>query len=278
MAHILNMKSLFPKGEDFSIDFSYNLSFDKVGDPSHDDDHIHSTCEVYVNLQGDVSFSVEDKVYPIKRGDIIITKPNEVHRCIYHSDCTHECYCFWINSASCAEDILSCFFSRKNGEGNLIRVTEEAKEELFDICKNLFDKLCSEKEDAGKYAYVFRFLDFLNSHRDDISPAEQMPSEISEVLDYINRNYRSACSVGNICDEFFISRSTLQRRFREYMHTTPAAYIETKRLALAKKLLESGASVGKVCVEAGFSDYSHFISLFKQKFGMTPHKYGKTVK
>ncbi len=278
MAHILDMKSLFGREADFLMDFSYNLSFDKVGDPSHDDDHIHSVCEVYVNLQGDVSFAVEDKVYPIKRGDIIITKPNEVHRCIYHSDCIHECYCFWLNSASYSEDVLGCFFSRRNGEGNLIRVGEDARDELFVICKKLFDKLSSGKEDAGKYACVFDFLDFLNSHRDDISPAEQLPSELMAVLEYINANFRSACTVNDICEEFFISRSTLQRRFKEYMHTTPAAYIESKRLALAKELLENGERVQKVCTEAGFSDYSHFISLFKQKFGMTPLKYGKTVK
>ena len=44
-----------------------------------DDAHIHDYCEVYFNVSGNVSFAVENKVYPVNTGDIIISKPNEIH-------------------------------------------------------------------------------------------------------------------------------------------------------------------------------------------------------
>ena len=61
-----------------SADVNYVDAFTRADDPMHDGAHIHSFCEVYLNLSGDVSFVVEDSVYPVGRGDIIITKPNEV--------------------------------------------------------------------------------------------------------------------------------------------------------------------------------------------------------
>ena len=56
--------------------------------------HIHDECEIYVNLRGDLSFIVENNIYPIKPGDIIITRPHEYHHCVYHSNKLHRH--FWI--------------------------------------------------------------------------------------------------------------------------------------------------------------------------------------
>ncbi|MBP3591363.1 MAG: AraC family transcriptional regulator [Clostridia bacterium] len=43
------------------------------------------------------------------------------------------------------------------------------------------------------------------------------------------------------------------------------------------ELLKKDASVTEACTAAGFSDCSHFIVLFKKKFGETPLKYKKRI-
>ena len=50
-----------------SADVNYVDAFTRADDPMHDGAHIHSFCEVYLNLSGDVSFVVEDSVYPVVR-------------------------------------------------------------------------------------------------------------------------------------------------------------------------------------------------------------------
>ena len=47
--------------------------------------------------------------------------------------------------------------------------------------------------------------------------------------------------------------------------------------AHAARLLAGGSSVIDACNLSGFSDYSHFIILFKTAYGITPLKYKKTV-
>ena len=41
----------------------------------------------------------------------------------------------------------------------------------------------------------------------------------------------------------------------------------------AAKLLTSGESVMNACLRVGFSDCSQFITIFRRKFGVTPHQY-----
>ena len=49
--------------------------------------------------------------------------------------------------------------------------------------------------------------------------------------------------------------------------------VRSLRLAYAKKLWDEGASVTDACMGAGFADCSHFIAVFKRRFGDTPFRY-----
>ena len=63
--------------------------------------HIHDCYEIYVNVSGDVAFLVNNLLYPVRQGDVIVTRPGELHICVYQSPELHERFCFWIN---CAQD------------------------------------------------------------------------------------------------------------------------------------------------------------------------------
>ena len=109
-----------------------------------DDAHIHDYCEIYFNVSGNVSFAVENKVYPVNTGDIIISKPNEIHYCIYHSDQLHTCYCFWVKASAEYSYLLSPFLQRAAGEKNRITLSHNDKEKL----RTLFDNMlaCQDKK------------------------------------------------------------------------------------------------------------------------------------
>lgn len=90
---------------------------------NENESHIHRECEIYVNLSGDVSFEVENRIYPVSRGSVIITRPFEYHHCIYHSNQLHEH--FWITfSAGASDAFLAMFYGRGKGKDNLIILNE----------------------------------------------------------------------------------------------------------------------------------------------------------
>ena len=238
-----------------------------------DDAHIHDYCEVYFNVSGNVSFAVENKVYPVNTGDIIISKPNEIHYCIYHSDQLHTCYCFWVKASAEYSYLLSPFLQRAAGEKNRITLSHNDKEKL----RTLFDNMlaCQDKKpmSAENLSAVAEVLALIEKNKDRTEPSAGLPARLEEILKYTDENFKSDCTVNMLCEKFFISRSSLYREFKEWLDITPSKYIENRRLSSAKKLLEQGESVQATAEKSGFPDYSHFISLFKRRFGITPKKF-----
>ena len=239
--------------------------------------HIHDCCEIYFNISGNVSFAVEKNIYPIKSDDIIITKPNEVHYCIYNSNSKHECYCLWIDASEEFKYLLSPFFEHKNGENNLISLNSEDKMKLISSFNILINE---EKEKTGntikKASAILNILNLLDEYKFNTSNSLKLPKTLIEILKYIDSNYNNVCTIKVISERFFISRSSIGRLFKNHLNTTPTKYIENKRLSMAKVMLAKNMPVQEVFENCGFADYSHFIALFKKRFGITPLKYKKT--
>ena len=85
----------------------------------------------FISGMGMVLEALENKLYPIERGDIIVTMPNEVHHCVYNSTSLHEDYCIWINAEGDMASILNLDTNRNKGEHNLISMSKEDKQRLL---------------------------------------------------------------------------------------------------------------------------------------------------
>ena len=232
--------------------------------------HMHDTLEIYVLLEGDASFVVEHSLYRLEAGDIIITKPNEIHHCVLNSDSTHKHLCFWLDP-SC-EFLLGEFLRHDFGQGNLISPTPAQKQQLLALYDKL--RLVSEKGmERCKFYLILELLDILAQSMEDLPAPSQMPPLLSEILEDIDRNFLSIETLEYFTERFFVSQSTLNRLFRNHLHTTPKLYLETKRLSYSRRLLKAGKSVLAACMESGFPDPSNYIRLFKKRFSVTPGQY-----
>ena len=264
----LNRSTLSGEGVKYRI--RYKSEFAEPGDPRHDESHIHDYYEIYFNLQGDVSFWVNNRLYSIKSGDMIVTRPGDVHLCIYHSPALHEHFCLWMDFEpdSAVLEYLSGFFTSNYysfGSG-AARIRE------------LFSHLYEQSRGGGVFLQtvtlleIFAFLGEKAQLHSAPSPA-MMPAPLQEILNDINDNFAEFRHVGDIIGRHYISQATMNRWFRKYLNISPREFLEAKKLSYAKALLESGHTVTEACMLSGFSDCSHFISVFKGKFGETPFKY-----
>lgn len=71
-----------------------------------------------------------------------------------------------------------------------------------------------------------------------------------------------------------VSERTLNRRFKQAVGDAPLEYLQTLRVEVAKRLLESGhTSLEAVSLRVGYGDLSTFRQLFKRKTGLSPREY-----
>lgn len=238
------------------------------------DHHIHDECEIYINLTGDVSFVVEDTVYPVMPGNIIITRPYEWHHCLYHSNKLHKHFCVFLQSAQ-NEHLFNIFYDRELGKNNLIVLNRQNSDELIQICRRLNTQTENE---IDRYLYFFRMLQLLSTQN---SPGEQTASEIKSVIapaiEYINNNFQQKISICELAESCHISVSTFERNFFNMFKLTPSEYIRKRRLANTIKMLAEGYSITDTAYQSGFSDCSGFIATFKKEYGITPLKYKKNL-
>lgn len=237
--------------------------------------HIHDCYEIYVNYSGDVSFLVGDRIYAVESGDIIIAKPRQMHASLIHSPCVYESYCFWFLSTvpSALTD-----FAERAGMHRHLRFPKQQRERLKEIMVRLHQ---TEKDgnELERTAWVYHLLAFLNgsAEPEQFGIPAVLPEPMQQVLSYIDKHFAHIRTAEEIADTFFISTATLNRWFRTWLHISPKAYLETRRLSCAKALLAQGSSVTQTAISAGFPNCSRFIAVFKQAFGITPLQYQKTL-
>lgn len=232
--------------------------------------HLHDRIEMYILLEGDVSFAVESSVYKLSAGDAVITKPNEMHNCILNTKSVHKHICLWFDPADAF--LFDAFLTHDFGKNNHIVPSSKAKEELFLALDALRD--ASQVGAVHRQFYLtLQVLDVYRRFMSDAVEPQVLPEVLAKILSDMDENFKTIHSVEYFTSKYFISQSTLNRLFRTYLHSSPKKYLETKRLAYSRVLLNRGKTVLDACMEAGFPDYSNYIRLFKKRFDMTPRQY-----
>ena len=243
-----------------------------IDDPTLDPLHIHEYLEIFYNLGDEVSFLVNGTLYPVAKGEILINRPGDVHVCIFPRSAVYDYGCLWID-ADFSSPIFS--FLKKEDFSPLLSFPDGEEGEILALLAELDEIKEKESERARAVTVLLSILSELGRRGTKKKQVSLLPENLMKILRYINESFTEGHTVSDIAEKFFISPSTMNRYFRIYLRTTPREYIEAKRLAYALELLKSGASVTEVSAEAGFPDCSHFIVLFKKKFGKTPLQYKK---
>lgn len=252
-----------------------NNEYCNVDTQTFEDAHIHGCYEIYVNLSGDIAFLHGGSIYDVISGDVIFSRPGEVHCCIYRASCVHGHICIWFEAE---EGDLTDFIERLSIKPH-VRLTELQRGELLRLLRLLGDPAT---EPILKTAYFCEMLSFLGNesgeatgiaaHNEDASW-----KKVREILTYIEENYHQRLSSAQLARTFFLSESTLNRLFRRHVGRTVSHLIEAKRLSHAEQMLREDATVTEACFRSGFSDCSRFIACFKKRFGMTPLQYKKSL-
>jgi LacI family transcriptional regulator len=102
--------------------------------------------------------------------------------------------------------------------------------------------------------------------------------ELDQAAKIIERDAVRGLTVTALADEMLISRSTLERRFREFFHCSPAQEITRTRVERAKAYLrETAWPVSVIGEKTGFVSPENFVRFFRRIVGKTPRQYRNSL-
>ncbi len=235
--------------------------------------HTHFMCEIYLFIRGSATFHVESTQYPLQPGDILITRPAEAH---FVDVCTEVPYeRFVINfSQSLMQSIdpktklLTPFFDREPGTKNLYRPVSEEDNPFISYIQAF------QESRGDRMTMVANLILLLNQieaqYNADLLKNRQPATLESKILAWIDTNLPRTIPLEELCHRYGISKSQLNRRFRQVTGTTVGKYINTKRLVAAQQLIKDGTPPTEVYGQCGFSDYSSFYRAYIKHFGRSP--------
>lgn len=91
---------------------------------------------------------------------------------------------------------------------------------------------------------------------------------------WMEKSLQQGFSLGELARHLAVSERTLNRRFKQALGEAPLHYLQSLRVDVAKRLLETrGLNVDVVSARVGYSDLSTFRRLFKRETGLSPREY-----
>lgn len=96
----------------------------------------------------------------------------------------------------------------------------------------------------------------------------------SNLLDFINDSLDQHLTVKALAQKAGMSVSSLERRFREHLGTSPRQYVIHARMAAASEhLLNTTLGVGQIANSLGYQEHASFTRAFHSVMHMSPQEY-----
>jgi len=108
-----------------------------------------------------------------------------------------------------------------------------------------------------------------------------VPRGVNKAISLLQADLARAWTVAALAAACATPRRSLERHFRNYVGSSPSAYVRELRLAQARKELlkpSTGTSVTEIATQCGFNHLGRFAVLYRQRYGESPSATMERVK
>lgn len=249
--------------------------------------HLHKKYEIYFQQEGCRKFFINDAVYLVNTGNVVIVGKDEVHKTCSVDNTPYKRYVLNFNCEYIQDVVkglgnidLCSFFDE---DIKLLPMSMKMQGLIQSLMERMWEARNSPEWEAEPFCKVLlvELLFYLKDSFDEQkSKHEKMPTISNKTIDmissYIAQNYQTSLSLPEIAARFYISPYYLSRLFKKTTNLTLVEYINSVRIRAARNLLETTRMrVSAIAEQTGFQTPAHFSRIFKQGTGLSPQQYRK---
>ncbi len=238
--------------------------------------HYHSLYEIYFLLEGNCTYIIDNRVYNVQSGDIVIVPDGLIHHSRYenksHSRILINCTSRYI-PASIRSYIASGNYLYRNP-----CITDEAIK-IFEKIENEY-KLKDSLSEEITSCHIHSLFYLLIRNADSCLAVVSGNRVIEQAVAYIRENFASDISLSFIAEMFSVSPEHFSRMFKKETGLGFSKYLNSLRLQHAEQLLRTleKPSITKIAESCGFEDSNYFSKKFKEMYGTAPKKVQRHTK
>jgi len=236
----------------------------------------HPMAELTYVDQGMLHSVADGQDLLLKQGDLVIYGPNQWH--MQYAD------------IGVAPRFVTLSFAVSNTElAPLLNRKFTAPQKVVSILQTMLQE--QERMDAFSGDIILSQLNMLLLLllRETVSPkagklqtSNAIHSEneiIRQAQQYISSHIREKLSVPLVARQVDVSPSYLTALFHKNLQISPGEYIRRIKLQESKQMIrENSLNFTEIAAELQYSTVHHFSRQFKEKFGITPTEYAKSVR
>jgi AraC-like DNA-binding protein/mannose-6-phosphate isomerase-like protein (cupin superfamily) len=241
--------------------------------------------EISYIVSGKGVFSTDGVEYGVKKGDVYLNRPGEVHDVVADKvDPVRYFYAaFSLRDEEAESGVLHSVVAGLDG---VINPCTPDRYDLYTPFVSIFNELINGKrysesmiESCLRQLIILAFRDYCEGTQDGYAPKPSMERSRQLVYDIVNYIDSNLCKIGDlsdICARFDYSYSYLSHVFSRVMEQSLQEYYDGKRFETAASWLGSGSlSVTDIAEKLHYQSIHSFSRAFRQRFGMSPTQYAK---
>ena len=229
--------------------------------------HSHDFYEIAVILSGDCHQLINGKERAMKKNDVSILRPGDAH-------------CFTEQSRE--TEVIS--LSVKKEELELIsgiydtalmqNLNQENEAPIFSLPDTSFFDEYSSDLPITEYALKLCLSYILKAYADSVrfeDKEQSLPRELGYAISRMKNAENLARGIPCLSELSHYSQSHLSRLIKRHFGMTPKQYINELRLTFAyNEIILTDKAPKLISESVGFSSFSHFNKIFKERFLITP--------
>lgn len=240
--------------------------------------HWHRSIEIFLVLEGELEFFINNVSLPLSAPDFVIVNSNEIHSIESPKP----------NTTIVVQIPVSCFAGYLDEDDYAVfsRQSEEENLELVRLIVRIYQAY-QQKGFAYELKVQSLFLELLYLLVTEFMKKEEDQGNIrkkrhldklSGITSYMKKHYNQNITLESVAEEFGFSPTYMSRMFKRYANVSYKTYLLNLRTEYGlREMMNTANSLSDVAVNNGFPDSRAFAKAFSKRYGCLPSEYRRRM-